>query len=95
MEFWVQRTLFDVPRRPSHQPERRGRIREVRDGESGSQRIDHSRVTRDPAVAVSHGEGVRLASDLRVGLARALDSLAPEERQRIRAMLSRTDSSAA
>lgn len=95
MDFWVQRTLFDVPRSSSPRPERRERIRAVREGEQGSQRIDRSRVTRDPAVARSHGEGVRLASDLRVGLARALDNLAPEERDRIRAMLSRNESSAA
>ena len=95
MEFWVQRTLFDVPRSASRRAVRRGQIREVREGESGSPRLDRSRVTRDPAVALSHGEGVRLASDLRVGLARALDNLAPEERERIRAMLSRNESSAA
>ena len=95
MEFWVQRTLFDVPRTPTARAGRRGRIREVREVESNSPRLDRSRVTRDPAVAQSHGEGMRLASDLRVGLARALDQLPPEERQRIREMLSRSGSSAA
>lgn len=95
MEFWVQRTLFDVPRGTSPRGERRSRIREVRDGEPSSPRLDRSRVTRDPAVAASHGEGARLASDLRVGLARALDHLPTEERARIRAMLAGTGKTAA
>ena len=95
MEFWVQRPLFDVPREPTVRSERSRQIRAVKGPVSAAPRLDHTHVTLDPAVARSHGETVRLASDLRVGLARALDNVAPEERERIRQMLSGSGRSAA
>jgi hypothetical protein len=41
-------------------------------------------VTRDAAIAISHGEGVQIASDFRLGLARSLGQMTPETRLAIR-----------
>ncbi len=84
MDVWVQGSLFDLG--------------EPREAEAGNARTSsrsagrararptpsRSRVTRDPAVAMSYGEGVRLAADFRVGLARAYGRLTPEQRLAIR-----------
>jgi|GEM_PF-5491619 len=87
MEFWVQRPLFDAPRERTGRTGKTRRIHEVTTLAPATPRVDHTRVTRDPEVARSHGESTRLASDLRVGLARVLDNVPPEERNRIRQML--------
>ena len=85
MEVWVQGALFErgpTTRAPG------GRIRLGLPG--ARQRGRHpgwSPVTRDPAVASSYNESARIASDMRVGLARAYERLSPELRASIRAAL--------
>lgn len=76
VEIWVQERLFEVTG-----PKPRGKV----DRREWPRVVGWSPVTRDPAVAASYAEGARLASDIRVGLARALDRLSPEQRQAIRA----------
>ncbi len=84
MDVWVQATLFDVER-----------VKQRRD-QAGSGRIsaksrhaNWSRVTRDPAVATSYGESIKVAVDFRLGLARALGQLSPEQRQALRETVDR------
>ena len=82
MDVWIQETLFgaeqmavgnaqDSHRGTSHFGKRR--------------RTDWSRVTRDPAVATSYGESTKVAVDFRLGLARALAQLTPDQRRALRA----------
>ena len=83
MDVWVQGRLFDLPPandngKPS--PPRRS----VPTSRTPSRRSGWAPVTRDPAVASSYADGARLASDIRIGLARAYDRLSPELRQAIR-----------
>ncbi len=94
MEVWVQRSLFDEPAfaRPttitlSRQTPGAGRRR--------SPRLDRSRVTRDPAVALSYANGAAAASDFRLGLARAFTQLSPEQRDALRAVFRRERSTSA
>ncbi len=94
MEVWVQRSLFDEPAfaRPttitlSRQASAAERRRPLR--------VDRSRVTRDPAVALSHANGAAAASDFRLGLARAFHQLPPEQRDALRALFRRDRSTSA
>lgn len=95
MEFWVQKALFETTSPQSVGTALRVRPRPAR--RSGSRdrssptRVDHTRVTRDPEVARSHGEQARWAGDLRVGLARALGRLPDEQRAAIRRSLASTN----
>ncbi len=94
MEVWVQRSLFDEPafaRPTTIALSRRG------DGVERHRppRIDRSRVTRDPAVARSHADGIAAANDFRLGLARAFDQLPPEQREALRALFRRERSNTA
>ncbi|HLZ08876.1 MAG TPA: hypothetical protein VKT80_09835 [Chloroflexota bacterium] len=50
-------------------------------------RNDWSRVTRDPAVATSYTESTKVGVDFRLGLARALSQLTPDQRQALRATI--------
>ncbi|MGH2461458.1 MAG: hypothetical protein ACRDIY_21590 [Chloroflexota bacterium] len=86
MEVWIQRPLFDdagLAARP--------RISLNRRAQSGANRrpgkVDRSRVTRDPAVALSHAAGSAAASDFRLGLAHAFAALSPEQREALRRSL--------
>ncbi len=88
MEYWVQGSLFDGdsvggehgnPTRAGAKARPKHRVG----------RLDWSRVTRDPAVAASYSDASRVASDFRVGLARAFGRLSPDERLAIRASLDR------
>lgn len=86
MDVWIQMSLFNDPglRKPAtpvltrsaRPPAARRAIR-----------IDHSRVTRDPAIATSHALSAAAASDFRTGLARAFGQLSPEAKEAIRASL--------
>jgi hypothetical protein len=84
MEIWVQGELFagepaaSVLRRP---------VQRRTLGERRLRGAGWTPITRDPAIALSHGEGARLATDFRLGLARSLDQLAPESRLAIRRAL--------
>lgn len=81
MEIWVQGALFvTVPLSP------RARRAANRPGlgQRKSRHVGWLPVTRDPDVALSHGEAVRTASDFRLGLARALGHLPVESRLAIR-----------
>ena len=86
MEIWIQESLFDAtelerPRSGSRpDPPKSGSVRRLR----VASRV---RVTRDPAVAASHSETARIATDFRLGLARAYGQLTPEQRNAIRATL--------
>lgn len=84
MEIWIQGTLFDGRGETRGRPASAGRRFES----ARSARAGWCPVTRDPAVAASHSEGTRIASDVRVGLARALDRLSPELRHSIREAVS-------
>jgi hypothetical protein len=82
MEIWVQGTLFDS------EPAASALKRPVQRRTLGERRLSGSGgwmpITRDAAVAISHSEGTRIASDFRLGLARSLGRIAPETRQAIR-----------
>ena len=93
MEVWVQGTLFDSS--SEARVVRGSRRNQQMDGPRPVVRFGWSPVTRDPAVAASHAEGARLSSDIRVGLARALDRLSPELRESIRSAVSANRASAA
>jgi hypothetical protein len=86
MEVWVQGRLFDGEpgsRQPSGNAPASGRAA----ARPRARRAGWAPVTRDPAVATSHAESARMASDIRIGLARAYDRLTPELRQAIRTAL--------
>jgi hypothetical protein len=84
MEIWVQGELFtnepatSILRRP---------VQRRTLGERRARSFGWTPITRDPAIALSHGEGTRLATDFRLGLARSLDQLAPDARVAIRRAL--------
>lgn len=86
MEVWIQRSLFDEAGLGT-----RPRISLARRAQAGNYRrpgkVDRTRVTRDPAVALSHAAGSSAASDFRLGLARAFAALSPEQRDALRASL--------
>jgi len=71
---------LERPRRDSAHEPQKGTVRRLR-------RANQARVTRDPAVAVSYNESTRAATDFRLGLARALGQLSPEQRNALRATL--------
>ncbi len=86
MEVWIQRSLFDEAGLAT-QP----RISLSRNATTGRRRlqnkVDRTRVTRDPAVAISHAAAAAAACDFRLGLARAFGALSPEQRAALRAAL--------
>lgn len=86
VEVWIQRSLFDESSLGA-----RPRISLARRAHSSDHRrpgkVDRTRVTRDPAVALSHAAGTTAASDFRLGLARAFAALSPEQREALRAAL--------
>lgn len=77
MDVWIQRSLFDEP--GVAQPT--AIVPTSRHGRARAPRVDRSRVTRDPAVALSHEARAVAASEFRLGLARAFGQLSPEQRQ--------------
>jgi hypothetical protein len=81
MEMWVQGALFE--NEPPSPRTRRAAGRPVLGGRK-SRHVGWLPVTRDPDIALSHGESVRTASDFRLGLARAMGHLPPESRLAIR-----------
>lgn len=86
MDVWVQESMFDAEpggRRPA-----RGTGRGAY-GPGKARRNDWSRVTRDPAVAMSYGETAKVAVDFRLGLAQALSQLSPDQRRDLRAAFER------
>jgi len=86
VEVWIQRSLFDESSLSV-----RSRISLARRAQSPDHRrqgkVDRTRVTRDPAVAMSHAASTAAASDFRLGLARAFAALSPEQREALRASL--------
>ncbi|MHB1004517.1 MAG: hypothetical protein ACYC3S_02615 [Chloroflexota bacterium] len=72
-EAFVQGRLFGVP------AERAPRLNRYATG----------RVTRDPAVAQAHAEAYRVAHGVKLGMARILASRSVEEREALRALLSK------
>lgn len=94
MEVWVQPPLFDEPsiaQPTTVVPSPHG----TSVGRRWQGRLDRSRVTRDPAVALSHAHGAAVAHDVRLGFARAFAELPPEQREAIRAALRRERSTSA
>ena len=81
MEMWIQGALFGTETAAvAGRPEPKRRL-------LGDRRTKHAGwmpVTRDPDVALSHGESIRVASDFRLGLARALAQMPQETRIAIR-----------
>lgn len=97
MEIWVQAPLFETD---DLRPKGRSTAYGLRAllpphpapaDQAATARCDHTRVTRDPAVARSHGEQAQLASEMRLGLARALSQLSAEQRAAIARALAPTD----
>jgi hypothetical protein len=101
MEIWVQGALFDTAELAAPASGRRSvtvtRAREqpmyYLNGPP-SRGVNRARVTRDPAVAVSYSQAHETASDFRIGLARALAQLSPEQRAALRAKLERPEPAA-
>jgi hypothetical protein len=82
MDVWVQESLFGAETIIARKSPGSGR------GSSWSgrgRRGDWSRVTRDPAVAISYSETTNVGVDFRLGLARALAQLTPDQRRALRA----------
>ena len=86
MDVWVQESMFEAE--PGTRRQGRGTGRAA-DGPGKTRRNDWSRVTRDPAVAISYGETTKVAVDFRLGLARALSQLSPDQRRDLRATFER------
>jgi len=87
MEIWVQGALFEG------EPAASTLKRPVQRRTLGERRVKGTGwtpVTRDPAIALSHGEATRIASDFRLGLAESLARIAPETRLAIRRALDPT-----
>ena len=86
MDVWVQESMFDAEPRAVRKSGQTGRVGyQTAKGRRG----DWSRVTRDPAVAVSYAETTKVAVDFRLGLARALAQLSDDQRQALRARVDR------
>ncbi len=81
MEMWIQGSLFGTDAATA--ASRPGAKRRVL-GNRRSKFAGWLPVTRDPDVALSHGESIRVASDFRLGLARALGQMPQETRLAIR-----------
>ena len=86
MDVWVQEAMFDAE--PST-PRKGSSSDRAERGPARGRRNDWSRVTRDPAVATSYGETTKVAVDFRLGLARALAQLSPDQRRDLRATFER------
>ena len=94
MDVWVQRSLFDESDIKDSPPVSLAPATDA-PGRRRSLRVDRSRVTRDPDVAASYSRHATEANDFRLGLARALAALSPEERAALRAPLGSRESRSA
>lgn len=86
MDVWIQESMFDADMGGTGG----GRGNVTRAATSGKTRhTNWSRVTRDPAVAISYGETAKVAVDFRLGLALALSQLSDDQRRNLRANFER------
>jgi hypothetical protein len=85
MERWVQGSLFSDD---SSLTEKKASKKRSVLGQRLSRQTGWLPVTRDPAVAQSHGEATRIAYDFRLALARSFDRLPTEMQQSIRRAVS-------
>ena len=79
--MWIQGVLFGED---SHPATGRRKSRRPVLGHRLSRHAGWLPVTRDPDVALSHGDSFRVASDFRLGLAQAFGQIPPETRLAIR-----------
>jgi len=80
---WEQLGLFDSGERTVSKPA----TEESREPAQASRRLSYSRVTRDPAVALSSATNQAQADDLRAGFASFVAGLSPERRAELRRRL--------